>query len=326
MISSTKFRLLLPYTEQVIFACPLIIPSAFKPHTIVIPIPIDSEIKVQRCLNMREIIQNKAYQELLGRCSEIINQYQNELSYIHFPLILSSPTKRASARTEPLFKKRSQSESHIELHASDFNKEIHRKSCDILNYTEDQDDQQRFNLKTIRKNSSNEQDPIEKVVKQSSYYTKIKIDKPRKYLRQQELDSDDENYRELDHIYDYIRSGDVTDDVQKIQAKEQALNAKFNQTGNTSRVCVSAVLNVSNTAIKNSAKQLPSKCNSLEAMQVQKFPSNLDDSRPLDNGGGDDDDNDDPSRTRCSTSRQLSLHNLTDSSNSKPTLRMSRIN
>ncbi|CAF1292279.1 unnamed protein product [Adineta ricciae] len=291
--SSTKFRLLLPYTEQVIFACPLIIPSSLKSHTVIIPIPIDSEIEVQRCINMHEITKTKSYQRLLDKCSEIINQYQTELSYIHFPLVLSTPSKIKSSQKDALFKKRSQSEPHIDIHPTELSRGTFRKSYDMLSYDED------HQLDPMPKDP----DQTEKVVKQSSYYSKIKIDKPRKNSRQQECDSDDENYHEVDQIYDYIRSGDVTIDVQKIQAKEQALNARSNQMENISRVCVSAVLNVPNTTTKSPRKQLSSKCNSAEGLEFQQFPSNMDDSRPID-----------------------TIHDPTDSSTLKPILRMSRIN
>jgi hypothetical protein len=253
IISSKKFRLLLPYIEDVIFVCPLILPSSFKSQLIVIPIPLNSEITVQRCVNMREISKNPCYHNLLQTCYRIINRYQTEFSYIHFPLVLTTTTKRTLKRKQPLFQKRSQSESNIDYHSLDLTKDTYGKSLDVLNHDDGSDTDENLHhyddLKTIKHNSD-DKDQREKVERNSSYYAKIKIDKPRKYSRQQEHDSDDENYRELDHIYDYIRSGDITDDVQKIQEKEQALNAKYNQMNNISTVGGSILLDGPNSTIK----------------------------------------------------------------------------
>ena len=189
---------------------------------------------------MHEITKIKSYQRLLDKCSELINQYQTELSYIHFPLVLSTPNKLKSAQKDALFKKRSQSEPHIDFHGTDLSRVAFRKSCDMLSSDED------HQLDLMPK----EPDQAEKATKQSSYYSKIKIDKARKRSRRKESDADDEIYHELDQIYDYIRSGDVTIDVQKIQAKEQALNARSNQMENISRDYVATVLNIPNTTTK----------------------------------------------------------------------------
>ena len=127
--SSTKFRLLLPYTENVIFACPLITSSSFKSQIIVLPIPINSEMTIQRCLNMREISKNKYFHNLIQTCYQIINQYQTEFSYIHFPLVLTTIPKRK----QPLYKKKlSQSESHLEYYSFDSTKDHHRRSCEAI--------------------------------------------------------------------------------------------------------------------------------------------------------------------------------------------------
>ena len=258
-LSSTKFRLLLPYTEQVIFACPLIIPSSFKSQIIVIPIPLNSNMEIQRCLNMREISKNKSFHDLIQTCHQIINRYKTEFSYIHFPLVLN-----LTKRKQPLFrKKRSQSESHLEYLALDLTKDNYRKSCELFNNNDQSDmDEKKFlfhqhqqlhhrdsveKIKEKLLDTSIESNQRQQTIRRSGYYAKLKMDKPRKYSRQYEYDSEDENYRELDHIYDYIRSGDITDDVQRIQAKEQALNEHAH---NNSKVCVSTVLNVSNSAKK----------------------------------------------------------------------------
>ena len=290
--SSTKFRLLLPYTEQVIFACPLIASSSFKSQIIVIPIPIHSEILVQRCLNMREISKNKYFHHLIQTCYHLINQYQTEFSYIHFPLVLNAIPKRK----QPLFKKRAQSESHLEYYAMEGkNTENNSKSID------DHEDKQqadffnnrrgselvyhRDSFEALREKFSSqatmEHHQRQQTVRRSGYYAKLKSDKPRKSSRTQECDSEDENYRELDHIYDYIRSGDVTDDVQRIQAKEQAFNQQKNN-GSSSKVRVSTVAHVP----KRSERRVSPIDDQPGTIQVHRFPHNLDDSRPLD----DDDD------------------------------------
>ena len=220
---------------------------------------------IQRCLNMREISKSKHFHNLIQKCHPIINRYQTEFSYIHFPLVLSTPIKHKSKYKQSLFKKRSQSESHIEYDSLDLTKDSYRKSCDVLIHDHDDEsdtDEQlhhRDHFKTTKQNlsnNSNDNNQKEKIIRHSSYYTKLKIEKPKKYSRQQEHDSDDENYRELDHIYDYIRSGDITDDVQKIQAKEQALNVKYNQENNNSKVCALTALNLPNSTIKVKEKKI----------------------------------------------------------------------
>ncbi|CAF0926827.1 unnamed protein product [Adineta steineri] len=318
-LSSTKFRLLLPYIEDVIFACPLIVPSCFKSETLVIPIPINNGIKIQRCLNMREISKNKDYINLIEKCSHIIHQYETEFSYIHFPLILNTPTKHMSKSKQPLFKKRSRSESHIDYQSTDLNKDNYRKSCDILDHnnefdTDENDKQEQVDHVNILKpnvsNTADDYNQENKPARYSSYYAKIKIDKPRRYCREQDQDTDDENYRDLDHIYDYIRSGDVTDDVQKIQAKEQAISTKNNQINNISKLYVSAVRPISNSTIKNS-----------EIMKRRQVRQNLDDSRPLDN----ESDENNKLHTNYSSSRRHSVDVLSESRQLKPITQMKRI-
>jgi hypothetical protein len=265
-LPSTKFRLLLPYSEHVVFACPLVIPSSFKSQILVIPIPINSDIEIQRCLNMREVLKNKNFHSLIQTCHHIIKQYQTEFSYIHFPLVLNTTIKHISKRKQPLFKKRSQSESHLEYYSLDLTKDTYRKSCELLNDDNQSDIESnhrifskhdrlhhRDSFETIKQKlttNSIDSNPREQTIRRSGYYAKLKTDKTRKPSRQQEYDSEDENYREVDHIYDYIRSGDVTHDIKRIQEKEQALNAEQNQINNISKVCVSAVLHVPYSTIK----------------------------------------------------------------------------
>jgi hypothetical protein len=331
--SSTKFRLLLPYTEHVIFACPLILSSSFKSQIIVIPIPINSEIEIQRCLNMREILKNKYFHSLIQTCYHIMNQYKNESSYIHFPLVLNIVTKRK----QPLFKKkRSQSESHIEYYSLDLIKDSYTKSCETFNDNDDNENQldmispkheqlyHRDSFETTKHKLSNyflDNNQRQQTIRRSGYYAKLKTDKPRKYSRQPEYDSEDENYRELDHIYDYIRSGDITDDVQRIQAKEQALNFKQNQMKNTSKICTSAVLNVPNSTIKRSERRITPINDNSSTRKIPQFPHNLDDSRPYDD---EFDDNNDIQDTQYFESRRNTNNTLFESKNPKPITKMKR--
>ncbi|CAF5010506.1 unnamed protein product, partial [Rotaria sp. Silwood1] len=148
-LSLTKFRLLLPYTENVIFVCPLVIPSSFKSEIIVIPIPLNSDIEIQRCLNMREILKNKYFHNLIQTCTYTINQFKTKLSYIHFPLVLNTTTKQLLKRKHPLFKKRSQSESHLEYYASNLTKRKYRRSCDVFNHHNDDDDDNEHNTSQV---------------------------------------------------------------------------------------------------------------------------------------------------------------------------------
>ncbi|CAF3457494.1 unnamed protein product [Rotaria socialis] len=348
-LSLTKFRLLLPYTENVIFACPLVIPSSFKSQVVVIPIPINSDIEVQRCLNMREITANRYYHNLIQVSSHIMNQYKTEFSYVHFPLVLNTTTKQILKRKQPLFKKRSQSESHIEYYASDLNKSSHRKSCEIFHHNDesdavddddDDDDDDDNNNKINNKNEKlHHRDSYEKIkqrltnnladsnqrqqsTRRSGHYAKIKTDKPRKYSRQQDADPEDENYRELDHIYDYIRSGDITDDIQRIQEKEQALNKQYNELNDTSQTCESALLNESTIKTRRSDRRPPrSTNNNSRSKEINRFSHNLDDSRPYNNASDDDIHNVTHLETRRNTYNTVSA-----STYSKPIIKMNRSN
>ncbi|CAF2512495.1 unnamed protein product [Rotaria sp. Silwood2] len=335
-LSLTKFRLLLPYTENVIFVCPLVIPSSFKSQIIVIPIPINSDIEIQRCLNMREIFKNKYFHNLIQTCTHIINQYKTEFSYIHFPLVLNTTTKHISKRKHPLFKKRSQSETHLEYYASDLIKRKHRRSCEAFNH----DDESNVGNNNITLNQHEQlyhRDSFEKIkqklsnnvidnnqrqqpTRRSGHYAKIKTDKPRKYSRQQEYDSEDENYRDLDHIYDYIRSGDVTDDVQRIQAKEKALNTECNQINNTSQVCQSTASNVPNSKIRKSEKRISPIDGSPMTKENRRFLHNLDDSRPF----NESDENISMPRTPYLESRRHTTNTLPEATNSKTIIKMNR--
>ena len=205
LFSSTKFRLLAPYTEHVIFACPLVLPSALKSQLIVLPIPLHINMTIQRCLNMREILRNRPIHDLIQSCFYLVQQYQTEFSFVHFPLVhkASDSNDRRESKT-PLFKKRSQSESHI-------------------NYSSSHDPSPPRDRRSTTRRSHDQlwhQEPI----RRSIHYARLKADKPRQssqqQQQQQDVESDDENYVEVDSIYDYIRSGVLTDIVQQIQVRE----------------------------------------------------------------------------------------------------------
>ncbi|CAF1056274.1 unnamed protein product [Rotaria sordida] len=336
LFSLTKFRLLLPYTENVIFVCPLVISSSFKSQIIVIPIPINSDIEIQRCLNMREILKNRYFHNLIQTCTYIINQYKTELSYIHFPLVLNTTTKYIFKRKHPLFKKRSQSETHLEYYSSDLTKRKYRRSCEIYNYNDKSDiENNKVNIhqheqlyhrdsfeKTKQKLSNNliDNNQRQQPTRCSGHYAKIKTDKPKKYLRQQEYDSQDENYRDLDHIYDYIRSGDITDDVQRIQAKEQAFNTEYyNQINNTAQVYQSTVHNLSNSIIKKSEKKISLTDNCPTTKENHRFRRNLDDSRPF------NESDQDIRNTPYLESKRNTTNTLPESTNLKTIIKMKRL-
>ena len=265
-LSSTKFRLLLPYTEDVIFACPLVIPSTLKTQVVVIPIPISHDIEIQRCLNMREILHNKYFHNVIQTCHHIIDQYKTEFSYICFPLVINATESRKLKRKQPLFKKRSQSESHIEYYSCDLSKNNHQRSCELLNH-DDESDTDNDNMifhkseqlyhrdsfeKTKQKLLNKTKDDYQKrqSARHPTHYAKVKAGRPRTYSRQHESNSEDENYRELDRIYDYIRSGDITLEIKKIQAKERVMNATYNQIDDTSQVRQSTILNLPKAKIE----------------------------------------------------------------------------
>ena len=209
----TKLRLEMRYEEQVVYACLLnasgakVSRNSTAPLT-VIPLSVDTDIEIQPCVNMPEIAASQAFAELLDRCRPIVHSYQTMFSLIHFPL--RQPEQNHLPR-QPLHKKRSQSDSQID----DFDKRSYyrlRKSTEELNYRGRQSDSS-FQSSPLCYRDSGE------TIKQKLSST----DSP----EPSSTVTHDNDYQDVDKIYDYIRSGEVTPDVQKIQAKEQALNPPY---------------------------------------------------------------------------------------------------
>lgn len=217
----TKLRLLMPYNEHVIFACPLnVVPSKILKSSspyIILPLSVHADLEIQPCINMYDISRTEDYQKLLEICFELIEQYQNKISLIHFPLQLTNDIERKPL----LHKKRSQSESFVEYFENDLTPKF-RHSDDHLQYYTDNSSsissplRYRDSYETIKQKLST--DVKQPTIRHSGYYSKIKSNK-------QLRESEDEIYQDVDKIYDYIRSGDVTDEVQKIQAKERMYNS-----------------------------------------------------------------------------------------------------
>jgi hypothetical protein len=235
----TKFRLLMPYTEHVVFACPLNITTSKSQKSsfpfMVIPLSINADIEIQPCLNMNDISQTDAFYKLMENCFRLIEQYQTEISLIHFPLQLTNNTIR---RKQPLFKKRSQSEWCIES-LEEQSKHKFRHSDDQLNNIYHYKDNSsvtssplkyRDSIETIQQKLSAENERQQPPLYQrSGGYSKIKNDNQKRSSRD-EYTSEDEIYEDVDKIYDYIRSGDITRDVQKIQAKEHVFEGTSSPT------------------------------------------------------------------------------------------------
>jgi hypothetical protein len=149
---------------------------------------------------------------------------------MHFPLQWTSNITRPK---QPLYKKRSQSESFVEFFDQAF-KHNFRHSDEHLNYDNSYTDNSsssvpsplryRDSIETIKQKLSTDTDRA--TIHRSGHYTKIKTDKQKRYSRD-DYTSEDEIYQDVDKIYDYIRSGDITDDVQKIQAKGKVYNDAF---------------------------------------------------------------------------------------------------
>jgi hypothetical protein len=242
-ISSTRFRCLIPYAEPVVFACPLVMSSSFKSRPIVIPIPIDIDMKVQICLNMREIIATRSFHDLLHICSDLVEKYQTNISCIHFPLELNTKFMCNRQRTTPLFKKRSQSCSRLQYSTEKLSKRHYRRSCEVLsNYEhgkdeeptiiEQSDDHLIDGVCWPTMNSNRFKQSIEKKHQQTMassayHYAQLKLSGVRRLSQKQEFHSDDEKYHEIDHIYDYIRSGDLTDDMKRILQNERISNSVY---------------------------------------------------------------------------------------------------
>ena len=219
---ATKFRLRMQYREQVVFVCPLHLSSSksLKSSTslTVIPISTNADILIQPCLNMEEIGSSEAFDRLLKSCYQIVNQYQTEISLIHFPLQIHCQTVR---NKQTLYKKRSQSESQLGYVDEDL-RQTKRHSDDNLN-----DHSRVFRASPLDYASIS---PNHAVIGTNQTRVQHSSNRNGHYNRRNDFsrfgfyhsDSEDENYRDVDKIYDFIRSGHVTNEVKKIQDKELA--------------------------------------------------------------------------------------------------------
>ena len=224
--NATKFRLLTQYTENVVFACPInVIPSKSgkTSPSLLLPLPVNADIEIQPCSNMAEISKTEEFQKLIENCFQLIEQFQNEISLIYFPLQFNDMNNRR--RT--LQKQRSQSVTHI-ANYEDI-KHSFRRSNEHLNCSTDESINQsastgssplryRESIETVQQRQS--ADAGQSVMRRSAYQTQRSNDRTKQSSRD-DCTSEDEMYRDVDKIYDYIRSGDVTPEVQKIQAKEK---------------------------------------------------------------------------------------------------------
>ena len=242
---ATKLRLLMRYNEEVVFACPVNAMSSKSYKTspcIVIPLSINADIEIQPCINMPEISKREEFLKLLDTCFQLIEQYQNEISLIHFPIQINNTNRRR----ETLYMKRSQSESFIGC-ADDTPKCRFRYSDERLSYPNEYTPDlsissistplsHRNSTETLQQKVSNE--TASNSIQRSDNYSKTKFTKQARYPRDG-FSSDDEIYQDVDKIYDYIRSGDVTDDVRRIQAKEKMYHSTqgINLLGSTHGVC-----------------------------------------------------------------------------------------
>ena len=211
----SKLRLLMPYDEQVVFACPLHFLSSKSSKSpsslVVVPLSINADIQIQPCLNMTELVDTDAFIHLVQSCVQIIAQYMTDPSLVHFPLQLTNNTLR---HQQPLYRKRSQSTAYINFEASTARERLRHSDEQLNKIYSNSDESSSLRSAPLRYRESVE------TVKQ-----KLSTDG----LRQRtmgpfERANDDEDYEDVDKIYDYVRSGDITDDVQKIQEKELAAN------------------------------------------------------------------------------------------------------
>lgn len=229
---ATKFRLLGPFDERVVFACPLhsVSTKAQKNPAplLVIPIPADADILIQPCINMEEISTNELFQRLVESCHQVIEQYQTEISLIHFPLSLfkMSTTRKKTA----LNKKRSHSESQIDGYFEEESNTALRQSDEYLS------SRQYFSQSSPQRYGTGSPNyPVVRTTKSRAFlldgtrsprrsYTPAYHGKQSEYRRStlNHSDSDDDMYRDVDRIYDYIRSGHATTEVKKILEKELA--------------------------------------------------------------------------------------------------------
>lgn len=237
----SKLRLMMQYTEQVVFACLLNLQQP-KPHKnpspcVVIPLSVDADIEIQPFINMSDIIKTDTFQRVVETCFQRIQEYRTDLSLINVPLDLKKSNDRPK---EPLFKKRSRSVCNFE-DASDDNTVPQDQNMNSTQLHPDPSIRGTVNVtsdRSIVQTITTDKQHHPKL-KLSEYHAKVTQDNQLRFS-QEKLAYDDEMYEDIDKIYDYIRTGSVTEDVQKIQAKEQMTNSYtyYNTPTPTTNVCL----------------------------------------------------------------------------------------
>ena len=229
---ATKLRLLTNYTENVVFACPLNLVLSKSCKTalplLLLPLPVNADIEIQPCSNMSEISKSEEFQKLIENCFHLIEQFRNEISLIHFPLQFTDIHQR---RKQALRKQRSQSVTNVGHYDDDDDlKNAFRQSDENLHRSNDDSTDRsassvssplryRASIETVQQKQSIDAGGSANTrrASQSTQKSRDRQNRP----SQDENVSEDEMYQDVDKIYDYIRSGDITPEVQKIQAREK---------------------------------------------------------------------------------------------------------
>lgn len=225
----TKLRLLTNYTENVVFACPInLVPSKSCKTPLpllLLPIPVNADIEIQPCSNMPEISKTEEFQKLIENCFQLIEQFRNEISLMHFPLQFNDINIR---RKQGLRHQRSQSVTNLGHYDEDIDlKHSFRRSNENLHHSQED---------SINRSASSVSSPLRyrdsvETVQQrqsidggqtNSRRSSQQISKNKDRFSRDDDSFEDEMYRDVDKIYDYIRSGDITPEVQKIQAREKS--------------------------------------------------------------------------------------------------------
>ncbi|UJR15965.1 hypothetical protein I4U23_002884 [Adineta vaga] len=296
-LTPNKFRLLGSHNERVIFVCPLnkvALKASKSPISfVVIPLSINADIEIQPAINMSQIENSVGFDRIVSECSQIIKYYKNEIILVHFPLSL---TVDINQDKQALYKKRSQSESFAEFFEEDLESEFQQPAqllqdyrqrrrhsdeasymtaCSLHNQDSENTLQQKPSLDTVRQQSKN---------RRSGQHVRIKDQRKNRDSESLNPTVEDQIYQDVDKIYDYIRTGDKTEEVREIIAKEphyenvHTRNAAINKFN----PCTSAI------------------CLSPGKMVTHRFSPKVTDSRRQGepSGDGDDDGNIDNERAR----------------------------
>ncbi|CAF4732235.1 unnamed protein product [Rotaria socialis] len=260
----TKLRLLMPYDENVVFAHPLLLhpQKSHKPSSssIIIPLSVDADIEIQPCVNMSQISKTEIFQKLLEICLERIKLYRTEVSLINVPIKLKSNKYQ---QRPSLTKKRSQSMSYFDerpndqLQPYDQNTNNNNQQSNYSMSFASAESLDRASTEASERKSSSSDKKIKPKLKLSEYHQKINQENQRKFS-QDMLAKEDEMYKDVDKIYDYIRTGAIMQEVEIIQAKQQ--------TGDST-----PIINISSSTPKESERQNSSEDRSLGTMIAHRF-------------------------------------------------------